>query len=125
MKTVQAMNDGVTSVIHAGTGSSTGCAFRPRVVLLRHARRPPPGPRAELGQLAPEDQTSRRTTDATIATTARQPKCASMNGVSQPHSRATISTGGAAKWVSVPPIDTLTNSRPSVAYFSRADGCRS
>ena len=39
-----------------------------------------------------------------------------MNGVSQPHGRATISTGGAAKWVSVPPIDTFTNSSPSVAY---------
>ena len=42
--------------------------------------------------------------------------------MSQPHGRATISTGGAAKCVSVPPIDTLTNSRPSVAYFSRATG---
>ena len=55
-----------------------------------------------------------------MARTARQPKCPSMNGVSQPHGRATISTGGAAKWVNVPPIETLTNSNPSVAYFSRA-----
>jgi hypothetical protein len=45
--------------------------------------------------------------------------------VSQPQGRATISTGGAAKWVSVPPIDTLTNSRPSVAYFRRWLGPRS
>ena len=42
-----------------------------------------------------------------------------MNGVSHPHGLATISTGGAAKWVNVPPIETLTNSKPSVAYFSR------
>ena len=65
---------------------------------------------------------SRQASTSTIATTARQPKCASMNGVSQPQGRATISTGGAAKWVSVPPIETLTNSRPSVAYFSRGLG---
>ena len=60
-----------------------------------------------------------------MATSARQPKFMAMNGMSQPHGRATISTGGAAKWVSVPPIETLTNSTPSVAYFSRVDGCRS
>src|SRR5690349_13468487 len=48
-----------------------------------------------------------------------------MNAVSQPHGRATISTGGAAKWVSVPPIDTFTNSRPSVAYFNRGLGPQS
>jgi hypothetical protein len=28
---------------------------------------------------------------------------------------ATISTGGAAKWVSVPPTDTLKNNNPNVA----------
>ena len=33
-----------------------------------------------------------------------------------------MSTGGAAKWVSVPPIETLTKSRPSVAYFRRSLG---
>ena len=43
-----------------------------------------------------------------------------MKAVSHPHGRATIRTGGAAKCVSVPPIDTFTNSRPSVAYFNRA-----
>lgn len=39
----------------------------------------------------------------------------------QPHFDATISTGGAANEVSVPPIDTLTNSTPSVAYLSFCD----
>ena len=38
-----------------------------------------------------------------------------MKGVSQSQARATINTGGAAKCVSVPPIETLTNSKPSVA----------
>ena len=51
--------------------------------------------------------------------------CVAMNVVSQFHGRATISTGGAAKCVSVPPIETLTNSSPSVAYFSRGLGLRS
>jgi hypothetical protein len=55
------------------------------------------------------------------ATAALAPNTDSMNGVSQPHFAATISTGGAAKWVSVPPTDTLTNSTPSVAYFRRFD----
>ena len=59
------------------------------------------------------------------ASAARQPKRSSMNARSHPHSRATISTGGAAKCVSVPPIDTLTNSVPSVAYFRLVPGCRS
>ena len=44
-----------------------------------------------------------------------------MKAVSQPHLPATISTGGAAKAVSVPPIETLTKSTPSVAYLSRSD----
>ncbi len=46
--------------------------------------------------------------------TAFQPKCTNMKGVPQPHLPATISTGGAAKWVSVPPTEMFTNSRPSV-----------
>ena len=33
---------------------------------------------------------------------------------------ATISTGGAANGVSVPPIDTLTNSTPTTAYLKRS-----
>ena len=57
-----------------------------------------------------------------MASMARQPKCRSMNGVPHPHGSATINTGGAAKCVSVPPIETLTNSRPSVAYFRRGAG---
>ena len=48
-----------------------------------------------------------------------------MNGVVHSQVRATIKTGGAAKWVSVPPMDTLTNSSPSVAYFSIRDELRS
>jgi hypothetical protein len=60
-----------------------------------------------------------------MPTAARHPKWLSIKAVSHPHGRATISTGGAAKCVSVPPIDTLTNSTPSVAYISRLLGCRS
>ena len=62
------------------------------------------------------------TTEAliTTASAAFQPKWLSMNVESQPHFAATISTGGAANEVSVPPIDTLTKSTPSVAYFTRS-----
>ena len=63
------------------------------------------------------------TVEIRMATAARHPKCWSMKAVSQFHGRATISTGGAAKCVSVPPIETFTNSSPSVAYFRRALGC--
>ena len=63
--------------------------------------------------------------ETTMAMTDRQPKWPITYAVSQPHGRATIRIGGAAKCVSVPPMDTLTNSRPSVAYLSRVDGCRS
>ena len=38
-----------------------------------------------------------------------------MNPSVQPHGSATISTGGAAKCVTVPPTETLTNSNPIVA----------
>ena len=48
-----------------------------------------------------------------------------MKVVSQPQGRATMSTGGAAKFVNVPPMETLTNRRPRVAYFSLLPGCRS
>ena len=60
-----------------------------------------------------------RHVETAMAIAARQPKCASMNPVSQFHGLATISTGGAAKCVSVPPIETLTKSNPRVAYFRR------
>jgi hypothetical protein len=64
------------------------------------------------------------TFDRTMARADRQPIWLSMNGVSQFQGRATMSTGGAAKCVSVPPMEMLTNSRPSVAYFSRGLGPR-
>ena len=48
------------------------------------------------------------------AAVARQPKCSNIKARSQFHLDATISTGGAAKWVSVPPTEMLTKSRPSV-----------
>ena len=50
-----------------------------------------------------------------MPTTAFQPKCVSMKGVSQLHFAATMSTGGAAKCVSVPPTEMFTKSSPSVA----------
>lgn len=43
-----------------------------------------------------------------------------MNVKSHCHVAATIKTGGAANGVSVPPMDILTNSTPSVAYFKRS-----
>ena len=54
------------------------------------------------------------------ATAAFQPKVVSMKALSQPQVAATISTGGAAYEVSVPPMDTLTNSTPSARYLSRS-----
>ncbi|MNT04384.1 hypothetical protein D3C72_1389600 [compost metagenome] len=53
----------------------------------------------------------------TTAIAAFQPKCCTMKALSQPQALATISTGGAAYDVSVPPIDTLTNSTPSARYL--------
>src|SRR5665647_1778750 len=43
----------------------------------------------------------------------------SLNAISQFHFPATISTGGAANGVRVPPMEMFTNSTPSVAYFKR------
>ena len=60
-----------------------------------------------------------------MARTDRHPKWLAMYSVSHPHGRATISTGGAAKCVSVPPMETFTKSRPSVAYFKALPGWRS
>jgi hypothetical protein len=54
------------------------------------------------------------------ATAAFQPKVASMKALSHCQVLATISTGGAAYEVSVPPMDTLTNSTPSARYLSRS-----
>ena len=73
---------------------------------------------------------SRRKSHVTIAAltvTASadfQPKVASMKGRSHPHFAATISTGGAANGVSVPPIETFTKSTPRVAYLSRRESPR-
>ncbi len=53
-----------------------------------------------------------------------QPIVVNMWAVLQSHLAATISTGGAAKLVSVPPIETLTNSAPTVAYMNRVDVLR-
>ena len=54
---------------------------------------------------------------SSTAKAAFQPKCCAMKALSQPQALATISTGGAAYDVSVPPIDTLTNSTPSARYL--------
>jgi hypothetical protein len=43
-----------------------------------------------------------------------------MKALSQPQVAATISTGGAANEVRVPPIDTFTNSTPSAPYLSHS-----
>ena len=54
------------------------------------------------------------------AITAFQPKVAAMKALSHCQVSATISTGGAAKDVKVPPIEMLTKSTPSAAYFSHS-----
>ena len=51
------------------------------------------------------------------AIVAFQPKVANMKALSQFQVAATISTGGAANEVSVPPIEMLTNSTPSAPYL--------
>ena len=111
------MNARWTAVTHGGTGSRTA----PRHLRLA-VRGPAPAPAAQRPQLAPEDGEVRPASTPRSPAPARQPKCVSMNGVSQPQGLATMSTGGAAKWVSVPPIETFTNRAPSVAYFSRVPG---
>ena len=50
------------------------------------------------------------------------PNVVNINGVVHSQFLATISTGGAAKWVRSPPTEIDTNSKPSVAYFSLLDG---
>jgi hypothetical protein len=56
--------------------------------------------------------------------TAFQPKWVSMYTRFQFQTLATITTGGDANWVNTPPTEILTNSKPSVAYFSDSDGLR-
>ena len=57
----------------------------------------------------------------TTAIAAFQPKVVSMKARSHFQVSATISTGGAANGVRVPPIEMLTNKTPMVAYMSRFD----
>src|SRR4051812_31110465 len=57
---------------------------------------------------------------ATTASAAFQPKVFAMNNVSQFQVAATISTGGAANEVKVPPMETFTNRAPSARYFGRS-----
>ncbi len=52
------------------------------------------------------------------AAAAFQPNTFIMKAMFQPHCSATMTTGGAAKGVKVPPIETLTNRTPSVAYMN-------
>ena len=72
-------------------------------------------------QLAPEDQ--RRGSALTATASAGLPAEVGQHVATGPSSTcaATISTGGAAKGVSVPPIETFTNRTPSVAYLSLFD----
>ena len=56
------------------------------------------------------------------ASAAFHPKLRSMNVRPQPYFAATIRTGGAAKWVRVPPTETFTKRSPSVPYFSLVEG---
>ena len=51
----------------------------------------------------------------TIPTTAFQPKPVNMYSIPQFHLPATMTTGGAAKCVSVPPTEMFTKRRPRVA----------
>ena len=78
------------------------------------------------GSVARADSSRRKSsvTPMALMSTARvalAPKFESMNAVVQSHFAATINTGGAAKLVSVPPTETLTNSTPRVAYLRRFD----
>jgi len=57
----------------------------------------------------------------TTASAAFAPNVESMNPDVHSHFAATMSTGGAAKFVSTPPMDTLTNNTPSVAYLRRLE----
>ena len=96
------------AVSHAGTGRSAE---------VEKARSSGSSTSRSAGRVASSPSSRRNTrkyasVDVTIASTARQPKWPSMKVVVQSHVRATINTGGAAKWVSVPPIDTFTKSRP-------------
>ena len=70
------------------------------------------------------NHTDTPTAFTTTAIAAFQPNVLAIKLVSQPHWAATISTGGAANEVSVPPTEILTKSTPRVAYFRRVDRLR-
>ena len=59
-----------------------------------------------------------------IAVKAATPNCWKTAAVPQPQRVATITTGGAAKCVKAPPMDTLTKSKASVAYWRPEEGFR-
>src|SRR4029077_7292861 len=82
-----------------------------------------PGLGAKLGSALPENRRNRKL-ETKIAITAFQPKFCSIKRKSQFQWFATIMTGGAAKWVRVPPTEMFTKRRPSVEYFRRSLGCR-
>ena len=78
------------------------------------------------GGLACWDNSRRKSHVSTTALTktasaALAPNVDSMNAVVHSHFAATMRIGGAAKFVSVPPTDTLTNNTPSVAYLRRLE----
>src|SRR6478609_3773557 len=59
----------------------------------------------------------------TVAIAAFQPNWESIQALSHCQVVATISTGGAAYDVSVPPIEMLTKSTPSARYLTRSGMC--
>ena len=80
-----------------------------------------------LAAMCPSCLRNKSVAQAALMSTAMaafQPKLAIMNQVSQFHLAATISTGGAAKGVSVPPMEMFTNRVPSVAYLSLVEMSR-
>src|SRR6185436_84838 len=58
-----------------------------------------------------------------VAIVAFHPNWESIQALSHCQVAATISTGGAAYEVSVPPIDTLTKRTPSARYLARSGMC--
>ena len=97
-----------------------GAAPRSRPGRRGGSRRPASGTRALVAPTGaaarPGAGAAGRATPVALTSTASaafQPKVASMKALSQLQVAATISTGGAANEVSVPPIETLTNSTPS------------
>src|SRR4051812_17535879 len=97
-----AMKVTYTTVTHVGTGTRARATGRV-------SDGPDDGGVARLPRSLRSRWNHTRSTavEITIASADRQPKCDSTKSRSHSHARATISTGGAAKCVKVPPIDTL------------------